>query len=162
ERIKVYLEIIQDCANELERQEKRWERVLHGLQQDEERRRAAQKDPLSINQVCLSWTMPPDSINLFDGYARVHSYEKGERPQPASRSLEEIACLIERIKEDDICEGGYGVIDDDLEHAVMELGIILTHKSRPFLPADGAGEMLRELYEDWKRQGAADGGEDQL
>ena len=37
DKIKIYLEIMQDCVNELERQEKRWERILHGIKQDEER-----------------------------------------------------------------------------------------------------------------------------
>lgn len=150
DKIKIYLEIMQDCVNELERQEKRWERILHGIKQDEERRKAQQKEPYSLNKVSLSWTMPPDDLNLFDGYSMIHDKKNGERPQPAHRSLEQIAWLIERMKEDDIFEFGKGHVEDDLEHAVMELGIILKCNSRPFLPAGEAGELLRSLYEDCK------------
>ena len=149
-KIRVLLETSLDSLNTIEAQYKRWTRITKGLQDLKEKEDAKQKTPGAAHDVVLTWVMPTDGTNIFDGYTRIHSKEKGEHEQSAQKSLEQLAWIIDRLRKDDIFDRGEDGVAEDLERAVMELGIILSCRNRPFLPADEAGGMLREAFNKWK------------
>lgn len=148
-RISVFVDILQDVLFEIEKQLDRWDDIRTTLP---EKKPVTSTAPGVRHDIVLSYEEPADGENLFTGFNRIH--EKGEKPQPADKSLAQLAWLVERIREDDIFEFGEDHVNETLERLVAEAGIVLQRHNRPMFPAAVAGDILRNLFVSWKKQTA--------
>ncbi|MBQ6175059.1 MAG: hypothetical protein IJK28_10590 [Clostridia bacterium] len=149
QRISVFVDIQQDVLFEIEKQLDRWDNIRSTLP---EKKPVTSTAPGVRHNIVLTYEEPADGENLFTGFNRIH--EKGEKPQPADKSLAQLAWIVERIREDDIFEFGEDRVNENLERLVAEAGIVLHRHDRPMFAAQQAGDILRNLFASWKKQTA--------
>ena len=148
-RISVFVDILQDALFEIEKQLDRWDSIRST---PPEKKPVTSTAPGVRHNIVLTYEEPADGENLFTGFNRIH--EEGEKPQPADKSLAQLAWIVERIREDDIFEFGEDHVNETLERLVAEAGIVLRRHDRPMFAAQQAGDILRGLFVAWKKQTA--------
>lgn len=151
QRISVFVDILQDVLFEIEKQLDRWDNIRST---PPEKKPVTSTAPGVRHNIVLTYEEPADGENLFTGFSRIHEKQKGEKPQPADKSLAQLAWLVERIREDDIFEFGEDHVNESLERLVAEAGIVLRRHDRPMFAAQQAGDILRGLFVAWKKQTA--------